>query len=62
LTGLRRSRKFVGKNEHRVVKGGVGHNLPQEAPAAFAQAIMDVDRYSQTSHNPGGTHEHHRNP
>jgi hypothetical protein len=26
------------------VKGGVGHNLPQEAPAAFAQAMMDVDR------------------
>jgi pimeloyl-ACP methyl ester carboxylesterase len=24
---------------------GVGHNVPQEAPAAFAQAIMDVDRY-----------------
>ncbi len=32
------------------------------APAAFAQAIMDVDRYSHTSHNPGGIHEHHRNP
>jgi len=28
-----------------VVKGGVGRNLPQEAPAAFAQAITDVDRY-----------------
>jgi hypothetical protein len=42
----------VGKYEHQVVKGGVGHNLPQEAPAAFAQAIMDVDRYSHTSHNP----------
>jgi hypothetical protein len=37
--------KFVGKYAHRVVKGGVGHNLPQQAPAAFAQAIMDVDRY-----------------
>jgi pimeloyl-ACP methyl ester carboxylesterase len=35
--------KFVGKYAHRVVTGGVGHNLPQEAPAAFAQAIMDVE-------------------
>jgi len=26
------------------VKGGIGHNLPQEAPEAFAQAIKDVDR------------------
>jgi hypothetical protein len=39
-----------------------GTTLPQEAPAAFAQAIKDVDRYSQTSHNPGGSHEHHCNP
>jgi pimeloyl-ACP methyl ester carboxylesterase len=37
--------KFVGKYAHRVVTGGVGHNLPQEAPEAFAQAMMDVDRY-----------------
>jgi pimeloyl-ACP methyl ester carboxylesterase len=37
--------KFVGKYAHRLVTGGVGHNLPQEAPAAFAQAIMDVDRF-----------------
>jgi pimeloyl-ACP methyl ester carboxylesterase len=37
--------RFSGKYEHRVVTGGVGHNLPQEAPAAFAQAIIDVDRY-----------------
>ena len=28
----------------RVIKGGVGHNLPQEAPQAFAQAIIDIDR------------------
>jgi pimeloyl-ACP methyl ester carboxylesterase len=34
--------KFVGKYEHRTVKGGVGHNLPQEAPQAFAEAIVDV--------------------
>ena len=31
-----------GKYEHRAVTGGVGHNLPQEAPKAFAQAILDV--------------------
>lgn len=31
--------------EHQVVKGGVGHNLPQEAPKAFAQAVVDVDRF-----------------
>jgi pimeloyl-ACP methyl ester carboxylesterase len=33
--------KFVGRYEHRLVKGGVGHNLPQEAPKAFAQAVID---------------------
>jgi pimeloyl-ACP methyl ester carboxylesterase len=27
---------------HRTISGGVGHNLPQEAPQAFAQAILDV--------------------
>ena len=37
--------KFSGKYEHRSVAGGVGHNLPQEAPEAFAQAIVDVDAY-----------------
>jgi pimeloyl-ACP methyl ester carboxylesterase len=35
--------KFSGKYEHRTIRGGVGHNLPQEAPAAFAQAVVDVD-------------------
>jgi pimeloyl-ACP methyl ester carboxylesterase len=34
--------KFSGKYAHRIIKGGVGHNLPQEAPQAFAQAIIDV--------------------
>jgi pimeloyl-ACP methyl ester carboxylesterase len=34
--------KFSGKYEHRLITGGVGHNLPQEAPQAFAQAIVDV--------------------
>ena len=35
--------KFSGKYSHRLIKGGVGHNLPQEAPEAFAKAIIDVD-------------------
>jgi pimeloyl-ACP methyl ester carboxylesterase len=39
------AKKFVGKYEHRMVTGGIGHNLPQEAPQAFAQAVMDVDRF-----------------
>jgi pimeloyl-ACP methyl ester carboxylesterase len=38
-------KKFSGKYEHRVISGGIGHNLPQEAPQAFAQAVIDVDRY-----------------
>jgi len=37
--------KFSGKYEHRNVTGGIGHNLPQEAPQAFAQAVIDVDRF-----------------
>ena len=38
--------KFSGKYAHRNVDGGIGHNLPQEAPKAFAQAIMDVDVFA----------------
>ena len=34
--------KFSGKYAHRTIKGGVGHNLPQEAPQAFAKAVIDV--------------------
>jgi pimeloyl-ACP methyl ester carboxylesterase len=34
--------KFSGKYEHRTISGGVGHNLPQEAPQAFAQAVIDA--------------------
>ncbi|HTQ00488.1 MAG TPA: hypothetical protein VMN56_14270 [Casimicrobiaceae bacterium] len=30
---------------HRLIAGGVGHKLPQEAPQAFAQAVVDVDAY-----------------
>lgn len=38
------AKKFSGPYVHRLVTGGVGHNLPQEAPRAFAQAVIDVDR------------------
>ncbi|AWM08938.1 alpha/beta fold hydrolase [Bradyrhizobium symbiodeficiens] len=34
--------KFSGRYSHRTIKGGIGHNLPQEAPKAFADAILDV--------------------
>jgi pimeloyl-ACP methyl ester carboxylesterase len=37
-------KKFSGKYAHRTITGGIGHNLPQEAPQAFAQAVIDVDR------------------
>jgi pimeloyl-ACP methyl ester carboxylesterase len=37
--------KFSGRYEHRVIRGGVGHNLPQEAPDAFAKAIVDAGGY-----------------
>ena len=36
------SRRFSGKYAHRLITGGVGHNLPQEAPKAFAAAVIDV--------------------
>ena len=39
------AKKFTGRYAHRVVTGGIGHNLPQEAPKAFAQAVLDVDRF-----------------
>jgi pimeloyl-ACP methyl ester carboxylesterase len=35
--------KFAGDYSHRTIEGGIGHNLPQEAPEAFAEAIVDVD-------------------
>ena len=38
--------KFSGKYEYRLITGGVGHNLPQEAPQAFAQAVIDVGSLS----------------
>jgi pimeloyl-ACP methyl ester carboxylesterase len=36
------AKKFSGKYEHRLIKGGIGHNLPQEAPKAFADAIIAI--------------------
>ncbi|HEX6748301.1 MAG TPA: alpha/beta hydrolase [Longimicrobium sp.] len=37
--------KFSGRYAHRTLTGGIGHNLPQEAPAAFAQAVVEVDGF-----------------
>jgi len=39
------AKKFSSKYAHRVIDGGVGHNLPQEAPEAFVKAIVDVDSF-----------------
>jgi pimeloyl-ACP methyl ester carboxylesterase len=39
------AKKFSGKYDHRLIEGGVGHNLPQEAPQAFAQAVIDVNHF-----------------
>jgi hypothetical protein len=44
--------KFSGKYSHRTITGGVGHNLPQEAPQAFDQAEIDVDGLAKVSHAP----------
>ena len=37
--------KFSGSYSHRTIDGGIGHNLPQEAPEAFAKAVIDVDAH-----------------
>ena len=39
--------KVTGRYEHRTISGGIGHNLPQEAPQAFAQAIVDAGRFDR---------------
>jgi pimeloyl-ACP methyl ester carboxylesterase len=39
------AQKFSDKYEHRTITGGIGHNLPQEAPQAFAKAVIDADRF-----------------
>ena len=36
------AKKFSGRYSHRTIKGGIGHNLPQEAPQAFAEAVISV--------------------
>ncbi|MGA5311042.1 alpha/beta fold hydrolase [Micromonospora taraxaci] len=36
------AKQFTGRYEHRTIGGGVGHNLPQEAPQAFADAVLEV--------------------
>jgi pimeloyl-ACP methyl ester carboxylesterase len=41
------ARKFSGKSSHRTIRGGIGHNLPQEAPKAFVQAVIDADGYAR---------------
>jgi pimeloyl-ACP methyl ester carboxylesterase len=38
------AKKFSGKYAHRLISGGIGHNLPQEAPQAFAEAVIDAAR------------------
>ena len=40
------AKKFSGKYAHRLITGGIGHNLPQEAPQAFAEAVIDADGYA----------------
>ena len=40
------ARKFSGTYTHRLITGGIGHNLPQEAPQVFAQAVVDVNEYA----------------
>jgi pimeloyl-ACP methyl ester carboxylesterase len=37
------AKKFSGRYAHRIITGGIGHNLPQEAPEAFAQTVVEVD-------------------
>ena len=37
------ARQFTGKYQFRLIEGGIGHNLPQEAPQAFTQAVIDAD-------------------
>ena len=41
------AKQFSGRYAHRDLDGGIGHNLPQEAPHAFTQAIIDADGFSK---------------
>ena len=38
------AKKFTGRYEHRLIEGGIGHNLPQEAPREFTKAIVDASK------------------
>ena len=40
------AKKFTGKYAHRDLTGGIGHNLPQEAPEAFAKAVVEADGWA----------------
>jgi len=40
------AQKFSGKYAHRLITGGIGHNLPQEAPDVFVDAVLDVDAFA----------------
>jgi pimeloyl-ACP methyl ester carboxylesterase len=40
------AKKFSGKYVHRTIQGGIGHNLPQEAPNAFAEAVVEADSFA----------------
>ena len=42
------AKKFSGKYRERTIPGGVGHNLPQEAPEVFARAVVDDDKFEST--------------
>ncbi|MEO9229726.1 MAG: alpha/beta hydrolase [Devosia sp.] len=43
------AKRFTGKYEYRLIEGGVGHDLPQENPQAFIQAVIDVDHFRRTN-------------
>jgi len=42
--GTSYAKKFSGKYSHRILEG-IGHNVPQEAPQAFTEAVVEVDGY-----------------
>lgn len=42
------ARKFTGRYAHRLLTGGIGHNLPQEAPREFARAVLDAALMKET--------------
>jgi pimeloyl-ACP methyl ester carboxylesterase len=45
MGNIKYAKQFAGPYAHRVITGGIGHNLPQEAPQAFADAVLEVDGY-----------------